>query len=162
MKKFLSHLDSFVAVASLLIIIAITLGGVVMRYIVGRPFAWLEEMQLFFFIYAIFFGGSVAFRMGNQVSIDLIANRLGPKARRALDIFDYIFTMGILLYLMFGGIGLTQSVSGKVTPYFKISYTYIDIAAPIGILLMIIQYTYVFIDQMKKPLKDQRKEAAES
>lgn len=160
MKKFLSNLDSIIAVASLLIIIAITLAGVVMRYIVGKPFAWLEEMQLFFFIYSIFFGGSVAFRLGNQVSIDLIANRISPKARRALDIFDYVFTMGILLYLLFGGIGLTQSVSGKVTPYFKISYVYIDIAAPIGILLMIIQYTFVFIDLMRSPVAEKRKEAA--
>lgn len=150
--KVLSKLDKFVAVISLVIIIVITLAGVIMRYIVGRPLAWLEEMQIFFFVYTIFFGGSVAFRTGNQVSIDLIANRLNPKAKKILDIFDYIVTMFILVYLMIGGFQLAASVSGKVTPYFKINYAYIDIAAPVGIILMIIQYTIIIVNTIKTPV----------
>ena len=150
--KVLSKLDTFVAVISLVIIIVITLAGVIMRYIVGRPLAWIEEMQIFFFVYTIFFGGSVAFRTGNQVSIDLIANRLNPKAKKILDIFDYIVTMFILVYLMIGGFQLAASVSGKVTPYFKINYAYIDIAAPVGIILMIIQYTIIIVNTIKTPV----------
>ena len=156
MKKFLLNIDSYISIASLFIIIVITLAGVAMRYIVGKPFAWLEEMQLFFFIYAIFFGGSVAFRTGNQVSIDLIANRLPPKARRVLDTFDYIFTMLILAYLLYGGVNLMSKVSGKVTPYFKISYVWIDLAAPLGIFLMIVQYTLIYIKMMKTPVKGKK------
>jgi len=149
MKKFLLNLDNYIAIGSLLIIIVITLAGVAMRYVIGKPFAWLEEMQLFFFIYAIFFGGSVAFRTGSQVSIDLIANRLSPKARKALDVFDYLFTMVILAYLLYGGANLMSKVSGKVTPYFKISYVWIDLAAPVGIFFMMVQYTLIFIKAMK-------------
>ena len=150
-RAILGNLDAVIAGVSLTIVICITLAGVVMRKVVGQPFAWLEEMQLFFFIWTIFFGGSVAFRTGGQVSIDLIANRLKPKARRMLDLFDYIATVLILLYLCKGGYELMMSVSGKVTPYFKISYTFIDMAAPIGIILMIVQYTALIVREIKSP-----------
>lgn len=148
-RAILENLDAMISGVSLTILVCITLAGVVMRKVMGQPFAWLEEMQLFFFIWTIFFGGSVAFRTGGQVSIDLIANRLKPKARRVLDMFDYIATVLILLYLCKGGYDLMMSVSGKVTPYFKISYTFIDMAAPIGIVLMILQYTLMIVKEFK-------------
>ena len=146
--KIIKNLDSIIAVVSLVIIIVITLAGVIMRYFLGKPFAWLEEMQIFFFIYTIFFGGSVAFRTGNQISIDLIANRLSPSMRRVLDIIDYVLAVLIMAYLMLGGFILMASGSGKVTPYFKISYEFIDIAAPLGIIFMIIQYTAKIISEV--------------
>ena len=96
-KTVLMNLDAIISGISLVIVVCITMAGVIMRKVVGQPFAWLEEMQLFFLIWMIFFGGSIAFRTGGQVSIDLIANRLEPKARRVLDIFDYIITALILI-----------------------------------------------------------------
>lgn len=147
--KIIGNLDTILAGASLCTIVVITLAGVFMRKIVNRPIAWLEEMQLFFFIYAIFFGGSVAFRYGNQVSIDLIANRLKGKARQILEIFDLVVSLFVMAYLAYGGYELMISVTKKVTPYFKINYAFIDLAAPIGMILMIIQYTLYVIRELK-------------
>lgn len=151
MKKFLkviTNLDTIIAGCSLCIIIFITVAGVIARKVLGSPFAWLEEMQIFFFVWTIFLGGSVAFRMGGQVSIDLIAARLKPNARRILDVFCYVVTLVVLIYLCKGGFDLTASVTRKVTPYFKIKYSYIDVAAPIGCILMILQYTVIIIREL--------------
>ncbi len=156
-KTVLINLDAIISGISLVIVVCITMAGVIMRKIVGQPFAWLEEMQLFFLIWMIFFAGSTAFRTGGQVSIDLIANRLKPKARKALSVLDYIVTVLILIYLCKGGLDLMMSVSGKVTPYFKISYVFVDVAAPIGILLMIIQYTAVMIKEIHREAKPEEK-----
>jgi len=125
-----------------------TVAGVVMRKCFGNPIAWLEEMQIFFFVWTIFLGGSIAFRKGGQVSIDLIAARLNPKARKVLDVFCYVVAMLVLIYLCKGGFELAASVTKKVTPYFKISYKYIDIAAPIGCIIMMVQYTFIILDQL--------------
>ena len=119
-----------------------------MRKCFGNPIAWLEEMQIFFFVWTIFLGGSIAFRKGGQVSIDLIAARLNPKARKVLDIFCYVVAMLVLIYLCKGGFELAASVTKKVTPYFKISYKYIDLAAPIGCIIMMVQYTFIILDQL--------------
>lgn len=141
--KLLENLDTVIAGSCLVLIVLMTVAGVFMRKVMGKPFAWLEEMQIFFFVWTIYFGGSVAFRTGNQVSIDLIAARLKPGARRVLDVVDYVITLIVLIYLTYGGYELMMSVTKKVTPYFKISYSFIDMAVPIGCALMIIQYTVV-------------------
>lgn len=147
-QKIITSLDSIISGISLLLIIFMTVAGVVMRKCFGNPIAWLEEMQIFFFVWTIFLGGSIAFRKGGQVSIDLIAARLNPKARKVLDVFCYVVAMLVLIYLCKGGFELAASVTKKVTPYFKISYKYIDIAAPIGCIIMMVQYTFIILDQL--------------
>ena len=153
------NLDVIISGLSLCAIVVITLAGVIMRKIMNQPIAWLEEMQLLLFIYAIFFGGSVAFRYGNQVSIDLVMNRLKGKAARALEIFDVVVTVIVLIYYCYGGYQLMSSVTKKVTPYFKINYAFIDVAAPIGMILMAIQYivyTYRHLKGLGNPGDDQK------
>ena len=59
--KVLGNLDALIAGTGLVLIVLMTVAGVFMRKVVGRPFAWLEEMQIFFFVWTIYFGGSVAF-----------------------------------------------------------------------------------------------------
>ena len=149
--RILGSLDAIVSGLSLVIIVSITIAGVIMRKFVGSPIAWLEEMQIFFFVWTVFLGGSVAFRLGNQVSIDLIAARLSVKARRILDVFDYFVSVFVIAWMGIGGWQLMQSpaVRRKVTPYFKIGYTWIDLAVPIGCALMLIQYTYLTVKQIR-------------
>ena len=149
--KVLGNLDAFISGFSLVIIVVITIAVVIMRKFVGQPIAWLEEMQIFFFVWTVFLGGSVAFRLGNQVSIDLIAARLSVKARRVLDVFDYVVSVFVIAWMGVGGWQLMQSpaVRRKVTPYFKIGYTWIDLAVPIGCALMLIQYTFLTVKQIR-------------
>lgn len=145
------NLDAIVSGISLVVIVLITVAGVIMRKFVGRPIAWLEEMQIFFFVWMVFLGGSVAFRMGTQVSIDLIAARLHGRARSILDVLDYLVSMGVISYMMVGGwqLMLSPAVLRKVTPYFKIGYAWIDLAVPIGCALMLLQYTILILRQLK-------------
>lgn len=157
LKNAISNLDTIIAGTSLCLIVFITLCGVVMRKIVNQPIAWLEEMQLLFFVYAIFFGGSVAFRYGNQVSIDLVMNRLKGNGKKFLEYFDLVVTVLVLIYYAWGGYQLMVSVTKKVTPYFKINYAFIDMAAPIGLLLMAIQYI-LYIYRKYKEMEKHRKE----
>ena len=157
--KTLCNLDAVLAGISLVIIILITVAGVIMRKFAGRPIAWLEEMQIFFFVWMIFLGGSLAFRMGNQVSIDLIAARLKGQSKKILDVFDYIISMLVIAYMLYGGWRLmhSPSVLRKVTPYFKIGYKWIDLAVPIGCVLMILQYSAIMINQIIKWKKGSEK-----
>ena len=158
MKKFICNLDAFLSGISLIIIVLITVAGVIMRKFVGQPIAWLEEMQIFFFVWLVFLGGSLAFRMGNQVSIDLIAARLSGKSRNILEIIDYIVSIIVISYMLYGGWKLmhSPSVIRKVTPYFKIGYAWIDLAVPIGCALMILQYTVIIINRLIKWKKEDK------
>lgn len=81
------------------------------------------------------------------------------KAARALEIFDVVVTVIVLIYYCYGGYQLMSSVTKKVTPYFKINYAFIDVAAPIGMILMAIQYivyTYRHLKGLGNPGDDQK------
>ena len=45
-KSVIGNLDIIVASIALIVLIILTFAGVIMRYIVGHPFTWLEEVQL--------------------------------------------------------------------------------------------------------------------
>ncbi len=158
MKKFICNLDALLSGISLIIIVLITVAGVIMRKFIGQPIAWLEEMQIFFFVWLVFLGGSLAFRMGNQVSIDLIAARLSDRSRNILEIIDYLVSIIVISYMLYGGWKLmhSPSVIRKVTPYFKIGYAWIDLAVPIGCALMILQYTVIIINRLIKWKKEDK------
>lgn len=130
--KIIGNLDVIIAGISLCAIVFMTVAGVIMRKVVGEPFAWLEEMQLFCFVWTIFLGGSVAFRTGGQVSIDLVAARLNPNARRILDLFCYIVTIIVLIYLTVGGVGLAESVTKKLPHTLKLNTLTLISPAPSG------------------------------
>ena len=62
LKKIAGNLDIIVAGIALIVLIALTFAGVVMRYIIGQPFTWLEEVQLFCMVWIVFAAGGAAFR----------------------------------------------------------------------------------------------------
>ena len=68
--KVISNLDIAIAAIALIILIVLTSSGVFMRYIVGKPYTWLEEIQLFCMVWIVFAAGGAAFRTGNHVAID--------------------------------------------------------------------------------------------
>ncbi|MEA5083384.1 MAG: TRAP transporter small permease [Lachnospiraceae bacterium] len=148
LKKAILNLDLIIAGLTTVIIVIITLAGVFMRKVVGQPFPWIEEVQLLLFIWAIFFGASVAFRTGSHVGIDIIAERLPAKARKILDLFIFIVSTIILVYFLWASYGLSINAGAKLTPYLRLPYWVIDSSAVIGSAVMIIQnthYTYLKI-----------------
>lgn len=145
-KKAILNLDLVIAGLTTVIIIMITLAGVFMRKVMGQPFPWIEEVQLLLFVWAIFFGASVAFRTGSHVGIDIIAERLPEKGRKILDLFIFTVSTIILAYFLWASYGLSVNAAAKLTPYLKLPYWIIDDAAVVGSGIMIIQntvYTYL-------------------
>ena len=66
------NLDYIIAGIALSVLIIVTFGGVIMRYFLGNPIIWGEEVQLFCFVWTVFFGAGAAFRTGSHVAIDVI------------------------------------------------------------------------------------------
>ena len=83
-RKWLNYLinsDSYIASLALVVLVVLTSLGVFMRYIVGKPFTWLEEVQLFSMVWIVFQGGSVAFKTHNHVSIEMVVEQFPLKIR---------------------------------------------------------------------------------
>ena len=149
--KYLLNIDLLMAGISLVALIIATFSGVIMRYFFNNPYTWLEEFQLWSFLWLVFFGSGAAFRSGSHVAIDIIVDLMPPMLKKAVEVFAYIVVIVVLSYFTFHGSNLVgqMAATGRTTNILKIPYPIIYSALPIGCVLMMINYTIVTIMSLK-------------
>lgn len=140
--KVIGNLDIAIAAIALVILIVLTSSGVFMRYILGQPYTWLEEVQLFCMVWIVFAAGGAAFRTGNHVAIEMVVELFPKKIQKVIEIFVDIVILFVIGYLFLQSIGFIKLfvASGRSTSMIKIPYTLIYGIAPVSYVLMIISY----------------------
>jgi len=125
-----------------------------MRYFVNKPFVWQEEVQLWCFVWVVFFGSGAAVRAGSHVAIEVLVDILPSFLRKIIEVLIYIIVILALLYFMRQGMNLVQQMvkTGRSTNILKVPYKIIYGAFPVGCILMIINYVAVIYKKyfMKK------------
>lgn len=80
--------------------VLITLSAL-MRYVLGRPFAWSDEICSILVVLTCFTGSALAFKEGSQIRVSVLASGLPPRARDVLWIpvcLVSLFTIGYLAW----------------------------------------------------------------
>ena len=153
LKKVILNLDIAVAAIMLIILIFLTFSGVIMRYIVGKPYTWLEEAQLFCMVWIVFSAAGAAYRTGNHVAIEMVVEMF-PKG--AQKIIEYIIDVVVLLtigYLFFASIGFVQVFlkNGRTTSILHIPMWLQYGIAPVSYVISVISYFYTkYFDKSRK------------
>lgn len=149
--KAIGNLDVAVAAIMLIILVALTFGGVIMRYVVGRPLTWLEEVQLACMVWIVFAAGGAAFRTGNHVAIEILVDAFPAKLQKAMEYVIGIIIVLIIGYLFIQSIGFVKLFisSGRSTSMLKIPYALIYGIAPVSYIIMLISYFYTIYDGIK-------------
>ncbi|GHV37882.1 hypothetical protein FACS1894187_15790 [Synergistales bacterium] len=149
------NLDIVVASISLVILIILTFGGVVMRYLVGRPLTWLEEVQLACMVWIVFAAGGAAFRTGNHVAIEMVVDALPKKAQKIMEYLIGVVVVLVIGYLFIQSIGFVRLFisSGRSTSMLNIPYALIYGVAPVSYIIMIGSYFYACIHGVKSEVK---------
>lgn len=142
-KVNIKHIDTFLSVCSLTALIGVTFCGVIWRYIFSQPIIWEEDFQLWMIVWVVCFGSSVAFRMGNHIAIDMVVTKLPRKIQSIVIVLVYIIVFCLLGFLFYNGINyiLQLATSNRVTSILKIPYALIYSSFPIGIIMMLVQYS---------------------
>lgn len=156
--KIVKNLDIFVAVVALIVLVGLTSSGVIMRYIVGKPYTWLEEVQLFCMVWIVFGAGGAAFRTGNHVAIEMVVEMLPKSVQKIVEIIIDLVVFSVISYLFIQSIrfvGVFVS-SERSTSMLKIPYTLIYGIAPASYLLMIISYfTSKYINKNEEEINEE-------
>ena len=141
------NLDMIVAGFSLVVLVAVTFFGVIMRYLFNDPFIWLQEIQLWTLTWIVFFGGSVAFRNGSHVAIDFFVNRISQGKKYLIELLVLIICIVIMFYLMVNGLKYVIQLydTERVTDILHVSYSIIYAAFPICCFLIIVNFSSVLI-----------------
>ena len=137
----LRNADVLAACGALVLLVGVTFFGVIMRYCLGDPFVWQEEVQLALIIWVVFLGGRYAFVCGNHAAIDVIVKMFPEKLQKILSVLIAAAAVIILCYVGYQGVRyIMQMVRyDRVTNILKIPYSLIYAPLPIGCLTMAVQ-----------------------
>ncbi len=98
-------------VASALCVVAMV--GVVamqifLRYVVGHPFVWADELASYLFVWVIYLGASVLVRYDAHLTVDIVVDRLSPPVNRWRRLFVNLLVLAFLILLVVQTVGLLQ------------------------------------------------------
>lgn len=145
LRTVITNLDFIIASIMLLVLVVLTVYGVIMRYVVGSPLTWIEEVQLACMVWIVFCAAGGAFRTGDHVAIELFVDVLPGNVQKIISAMVTVVVVAVLGYLLYQSIGFVQLFirSERSTSILRIPFTLIYGIAPIAFLSMILNYLYV-------------------
>lgn len=132
-------IDDVFGMISLVVIVTVTILSVFMRYVIGDPIKWTEEVVLALFVWFTFLGASSATKWDKHIGIDFITDLMPAKIQTVLKYFRYLLLIAVSgVVFIYLGWNLAIRAYHKLTPVLGIKYTYIDLALPLAGILIII------------------------
>ena len=164
LKRIAHHLDEYVEVylasAALVVFTALVIAQVFMRYVLGAPLTWSEELARYALVWFVWIAGSYAVKFLRHVKftvlVDLVGRRI-PVAQRVIRILVFLLWLAfLLLMLVLSWQQVTQQVaSGQVSAASRIPMSVVYFGLTLGMLLMsfrVAQHTVLAcIDLVKRP-----------
>ncbi len=96
--RLLDEGEKWIIVLFLTGIVTMIFSGVLSRYVFHYSIAFTEEMARFLFLWSALLGASAGLKSGEHSGIPLLANRFGPRGRRAIEIF---VAAGVTIFLCY-------------------------------------------------------------
>jgi len=152
LRKFydlIRKLDNFLGMATMAFIILLACANVFMRYVVGKPWGWVEEVTVFTFVWLTMLGASAVIHVEGHCSIDVLVTRMSPKYQRVFSIIGDLIVLATLCLLIGFGIVLTIKGHTKLTPILGIPYSYIDASIPVCCSFMLMYYGRMFWNSLR-------------
>lgn len=139
LSKGLYLLNSFLVGAALAVMLAIILGLVVSRYVIGTSPFWGEELARYTMFYLINLGTALALRHNQHPRLTIVSDLLkGPFARGA-RIIVFAAIAATLMLLLWQGYAMAVEEGMFTTPALRWSFYWVYLAVPIGAVASLIQ-----------------------
>lgn len=138
-KKFwLSDIDEILASFFLALIVLLSGYGVVMRYFLNTPSAWVEEICVVFFIWFTFLASSALCKNNELIRIDYLLTKIPPKIANFIDgVIQPLIMIFCLSFMIYLGFKLLPMSKMRFTPALQFPYVYIYAIIPISALFML-------------------------
>ena len=145
LKYILLNLDVVIASAAMCILVALTFAGVIARYVVGKPFTWIEEIQAAMIVWVIFGAAGAAFRTANHAAIEVFYEMFPDTVKKILNVLILIISIITLVFMGYYSIQYMQVFlkSGRTTPVLHISYVLIFAIVPVSCIWQIVNFVIV-------------------
>ncbi len=157
MKRLINKVDDYLGVLALSGIITLISVNVFCRFVLKSPITWTEEVSLALFIWLTFIGVSSGVKVNSHLGIDYFVRKLPEAWYYRLQVFR-LFVLLFVTLVVFVVWGSQFAIHGaaKVTPVLGISYTFINMAVPIGSFLAIYHIIRVLVKRDKGYITQER------
>jgi len=112
LERWLVAAEDWFANLALLVLVAISLSvclEVITRYGFNRPLRWVDEYTEYGLLYITFLATAWNLRQGGHIRIELVYERLGPRARAWCDVLGAFLGTAVSLVLLVFGVLATVS-----------------------------------------------------
>jgi TRAP-type C4-dicarboxylate transport system permease small subunit len=75
----------------------------VLTRMIGRPWLWLQEVTMTFFIYGVFIGTAAATRRNDHLYLAVLAESLSGRKRLAFEIFNRLVVLTVAICMIWYG-----------------------------------------------------------
>jgi C4-dicarboxylate transporter DctQ subunit len=145
-STFFDHILNFLAILAGILLVCSTLIvglGIFSRYFLTRPLPWVTELCEYMILYIAFLVAAWVLRQEGHVKMDIVLNKLRPKAQYVLNIITSIICAIASLILTWFGIKVTcELYATKAFTYTVLELPKFIIASVIfiGSLLLFFQF----------------------
>jgi TRAP-type C4-dicarboxylate transport system permease small subunit len=129
-------LDTFAVILFLVIFIVVLL-QVFMRYVLGSPLVWSEELARYLFVWVSFLGWVFATRSGTHIRIGAFTDSLPVAFRKVIGIFNFLLIVVFALVLAYYGQVMVRKNLDVPTVTLFFSYAVVYMAVPFSTLLIV-------------------------
>lgn len=81
---------------------------VISRYVFNAAFSWSEELALILFVWSIYLGACAAIRKHQHLRLEIVIDKLKPKARLVIDLIGNFVFASFNVIIMFGVIPIVM------------------------------------------------------
>lgn len=74
------------------------------RYVLGNATSWSDTVAATSLAWMTFIAGTAAVRRNENIAVSFLVDRLGPKARKAIDTFGHLVVLAFALALGYSGL----------------------------------------------------------
>jgi len=125
-----------------ILIFSVVLLQVFMRYVLGSPLVWSEELARYLFIWVSYLGWVFASRGGTHIRISAFFDALPPPLQRGVRIVNQFLI--IVFALVLGWLGYQMVLKNLDVPTITLFFTYsvVYLVVPIASILIVFQTVY--------------------
>jgi C4-dicarboxylate transporter DctQ subunit len=116
---------------------------VVMRYFFNRPIPGVLQFSEYILLYIPFLAAAYVLRDDSHIKIDILLNRLNPRAQSLINLVTSILGFVVLLILTYYGAYITLDYYRRKVPtleHFKIPEFLVIMVIPVGCFFFSVQF----------------------
>lgn len=100
-RNLMSNLEEYVAAVLLLIMFSVAFVNVLSRYLFKMSLAFIEEMEVNFFVWMSVLGIAIAFKKNSHLSMDFLKNIAPAKVRNYLGVLGLVLSLAVFIVLIY-------------------------------------------------------------